>query len=97
MFVSTRLLEVANSRSLRPLICLDIAVGSTNLYPVCLRILPNFSIPIPFVQPECPSLVFGLFFLELLVEVVDLTVIMTRCWCIILYDGDIERSCSQAD
>ena len=40
-------------------------------------------------------LVYG--FLELLVEVVDLTVIMTRCWCINLYDGDIERSCSQAD
>ena len=56
-----------------------------------------FSIPIPLdnqnVLPWC--LVYG--FLELLVEVFDLTVIMTRCWCINLYDGDIERSCSQAD
>ena len=31
-----------------------------------------------------------------MVEVVDLTVIMTRCRCINLYDGDIERSCSQS-
>ena len=28
-------------------------------------------------------------FLEFLVEVIDLTVIMTRCWCINLYDGGI--------
>ena len=44
--------------------------------------------------------------MELLVGVVDLSVIMTRCWCINLYDGDIERRvvvilkgelCSQAD
>ena len=33
----------------------------------------------------------------LLVEVVDLTVIMSRCWCINLYDGDVKSSCSQAD
>ena len=29
------------------LICLDIVVGSTDLSPVCLCILPNYSIPIP--------------------------------------------------
>ena len=31
MFVSTRLLNAANSKSETSLICLDIAVGSTNL------------------------------------------------------------------
>ena len=33
-------------------------------------------------------------FLELLVEVVNLTVIMARWWCINLFDGDVERSYS---
>ena len=42
-------------------------------------------------------LMFGLRFPGVAVEVVDLTVIMSRCWCIDLYDGDIERSCSQGD
>ena len=79
MCVSTRLLKVANSRSLRPLsFCLDIAVGSTNLSRVCLFTFPNFSIRIPLVQPEYLSLVFGLWFPGVAVEAVDLTVIMTR-------------------
>ena len=98
VFVSTRLLKVANSRNLRPGICLDIAVGSTNVSPVCLCILPTFSIPILCTTTQnviLSCLIYG--FLELLVEVVNLTVLMTRWWCINLYDGDVERSCSQAD
>ena len=71
------------------LICLDIAVGSTNLSPFCLCILPNFSIPIPLYSQNVLLWCLVYDFLELLVEVVDLTVIMTRCWCIKLYDGDI--------
>ena len=53
----TNLLKIANSRSLKPL-SLDIAVGPTNVSAVCLCNLPNFNIPL--VQPECLSLVFGL-------------------------------------
>ena len=97
MFVSTRLLNVANSRSLRPL----------SLSRHCIRVhKPLPSLPVhpsqlkhsnTLVQLVCPFLLFGYGFLELLVEVVDLTVIMTRCWCINLYDDDIERSCSLAD
>ena len=92
MFVSTRLLKVAKS-----LICLDIAVGFINFSPVCLSIRPIFSVPIPLFNQNVLlwCLVYG--FLKLLVEVVDQTVIITRCWCINLYDGDIERRYSQAD
>ena len=57
----------------------------------------DFGIPIPLYNQNVLLWCFVYSFLELLVEVVDLTVIMTRCWCINLYDGDIERSFSQAD
>ena len=79
------------------LISLDIAVGFTNVSQVCLRTLSNFSIPISSHNPNVLfwCLVYGL--LELLVYVVDLNVIISRCWCIILYKGDIERNCSQTD
>ena len=41
---------------------------------------------------------FGLLFPgELLAELVDLVVIISRNKCVSLYEGDIERSCSQAD
>ena len=85
MFVSTRLLKVANSRSLR-LLSFVLTVGFTNLSPVCLCILPNFSIPIPLYNQNVLlwCLVYG--FLELLVEVVDLIVIMIRYWCINLFE-----------
>ena len=84
MFVSTRLLKVANSRSLRPLSFVStLQQGLQTSPPVCLCILPNFSIPIPLYNQNILlwCLVYG--FLELLVEVVDLTVIMTRCWCMV--------------
>ena len=98
MFVSTRLLKVANSRSLRPLSCVSsLQKGPQTSPQSALSILPNFSIPIPLCSQNVLLWCFVYGFLELLVEVVDLTVIKTICWCINLYDGDIERRCSQAD
>ena len=88
------MLNVANSRSLRPLSLVstvDIAVGSTNVSPVCQRILPN-----SLVQPEYPSLVFGIWFPRIAggsgkPYCHPVQLLMHRP----VYDGGVERSFSQ--
>ena len=63
-------------KSAASLICLKIAVGTTNVSPVFLCTHPNFSIPIPLYNQNVLHwyLVYGS--LDLLEEVVDLPVSM---------------------
>ena len=97
--VYTRLLKVANYGSLRSLSFVSILQWGPQTSPqsACA------SFPTLAVKSTCATrvsffLVFDLCFLELLVDVVvPIVIIMSRCLCINLYDGDIERSLSQAD
>ena len=82
-------------------------LGASRSCPHCSRVhigLPrvpvhpsNFSIPIALYNQNVFLGICSIFILELLTEVVDLVNIVSRCRCINLYCGDIEKSCSQAD
>ena len=69
--------------------------SSTYVSPVCLCIHSNVSILIPLYNQNVRLRCLVNDLLELPIEVVNLSVIMSRKWCIDLYDGDIERSCFQ--
>ena len=64
-----------------------------------VRFVLNFmlNVPIPLYNQTVLLRCLVNDFLELPIKVVNFIVIMSRCCCIDLYDGDIERSCSQAD
>ena len=91
VFVSTRLLQVAYSKSVRLSLVSALQKGPhTSTLSVCSSQPSSLSIPtIVFYQNvllRCS--VYD--FLELLIEVVDLIVIIFRCRCVNQYDSDIE-------
>ena len=64
--------------------------SETSISPVCLCIPFNFSTPIPFYNQTVLLRCLVNDSPELPIEVVNLIVIISRCWCIDLYDGYIE-------
>lgn len=70
-------------------ICLVIPVVSTNIYSHCLCIPSSFNIPITLYDQNILISAWVYNFLELLVKGLDLIVILSRCWYMILFVGDI--------
>ena len=83
-------------KSESPLICVNIAEGSTNALPVSTSILAHFCIPVSLYDKNVLLRCLINVILQLVIEFFCFVVIIVLRWSVHLYYCDVKRDCPQA-